>query len=34
LSGWLAYFDVKLPELLAAGFMLAAWLLFRRTERR
>jgi len=26
LSGWLAYFSVKLPELLAVGFMLVACL--------
>jgi len=33
LSGWLAYFSVKLPELLAVGFMLVAFLITARIKQ-
>jgi len=33
LSGWLAYFSVKLPELLAVGFMLVACLVAVRIKQ-
>lgn len=33
LSGWLAYFSVKLPELLAVGFMLVACLAAARLKQ-